>query len=205
MNKVFTSLVGIIAVVALVVGVQAYSKPVPVQSVKTVVVEKGAKGDKGDKGDRGEQGIAGRDGKVSVGAVTGPDTYFPYVANNDLQKWGQTRGLSTATTTVCAIQSPVSTSTLVFGSVKFIVGTTTASTVTLAKAATAFATTTVLNRQALATSTQGTFLASSTSLLASGLINDNVFAPNQWFVVAMEGGTGTFSPTGSCSAEFVRN
>lgn len=204
-NKVITSIIGLIAVAGLIFGVTAFNKPVQVSSVKTVVGDKGEKGDKGDKGDRGIQGLTGQSGKTVVGAVAGPDTYFPYVANNDLQKFGQTRGLVTATTTVCAIQSPVSTSTLDFASVKFIVGSTTAATITLAKAATPFATTTILNTQALAANAQGTFMASSTNLFATGLIGDVIFAPSQWFVVGMAGGIGTFSPVGSCSAEFIRN
>lgn len=146
----------------------------------------------------------------SVKAVSGPDTYFPYVANNDLQKWGQTKGLVTSTTTVCAFQSPVSTSTLTFASVKFTVGSSTNTTITLAKAASAFATTTILTEASLSANAQGTFMATGTPLLTTGLIGNLVFAPSQWFVVGMadatpKAGTNAFSPVGSCSVEFVRN
>ena len=148
-----------------------------------------------------------------VGAVTGPDSFFDYVANNDLQKFGQTKPLTTATTTVCAIKSPTATSTLSLGGVKLIVSSTTASVVTIAKATTAFATTTRLSRASVAAGAQITltvFVASTTGVYGSlGQIHtadetDIIFAPNTFMVVGMEGNIGTFSPTGSCSAEFVR-
>lgn len=138
-----------------------------------------------------------------LGSVVGPDSYFEYVANNDLQKYGQTVTLRTATTTICAIKSPAATSTLTFAGVKFAVSSSTASTVTLAKATTAYATTTQIgNLVAIAANGQSTILATSTA--ANIIAQDTVFAPNTFFVVGMAGGVGTFSPTGSCSAEFVR-
>lgn len=139
----------------------------------------------------------------SLGAVSGPDSYFSYVANNDLQKYGQTVQLRTATTTVCAIKSPAATTTLALAGVRFAVSSTTASTVTIAKAATAFATTTALASVALSANAQGTVVASTTATGAT-LDGTNVFAPNTFLVVGMSGGTGTFSPVGTCSAEFVR-
>lgn len=152
----------------------------------------------------GPQGPAGKDG-TSYGAVTGPDSYFDYVANNNLKKYGKTIGFTTATTTVCAIKSPAATSTLIYGSAQFDTSSTSASTVTLAKATTAFATTTALTRVAVSANAKATVMASTTPLLATGAINGLVFAPSTYFVVGMEGGAGTFSPVGSCSAEFVQN
>ena len=109
--------------------------------------------------------------------------------------------LTQGTTTVCAIQSPNATSTMTMGAVLFTTGTTTASTVTMAKATSAYATTTSLGSAALAANAQGTFIASSTPVGAT-VDGSAVFGPNQWFVVGMAGGTGTFSPVGVCSAEF---
>ncbi len=222
MNK--NILVGLVAVAALVVGGLAYAK-VPTKVVGGTGAqgerglagkdgEKGAKGDKGDRGDIGPSGPAGRDGKNSatqiLGSATGPDTYFTYTANNNLQKYGLSKGFSTGSTTVCAIQGPSATSTLTFGSATFITSSTTNSVVTLAKATTPYATTTPLTNIAISANAQGTVMASSTPLLATGAIGNEVFAPNSWFVVSMadatpEGGAATFSPTGSCSAEFTRN
>jgi hypothetical protein len=126
----------------------------------------------------------------TVGAVVGPDTYFPYVANNDVH---------TATTTVCSIKSPAATSTLRVGAVTLTTSSTTASIVTLAKATTAYATTTALSRLALAANAQATHFAST-----SAGSTDIIFSPNTYFVVGMEGGAGTFSPVGACTAVFTR-
>lgn len=139
----------------------------------------------------------------TFGAVVGPDTYFDYVANNDVRKSATRKAFTTATTTVCAIKSPSATSTLVFGGVNFTRSSTTASVVTLAKAATAFATTTALNTLSIAANGQGAQIATS-STATVGVVPAIIFAPNQYFVVGMQGGIGTFSPVGSCTAEFVR-
>lgn len=138
------------------------------------------------------------------GAVTGPDSYFDYVANNDLQRYGQTKPLTQATTTVCAIKGPAATSTLIFAGVNFVVSSSTASTVTFAKASTAFATTTSLSSTAVGAGAQGTIVFATSTTATTGLNTNFVFGPSTYFVVGMAGGTGTFSPTGSCSAEFER-
>lgn len=114
---------------------------------------------------------------------------------------GRVTALTQATTTVCAIQSPNATSTLTMGSILFTVSSTTASTVTMAKATTAFATTTSLGSAAVAANAQATLIASSTPL-GSTADGSTVFSPNNWFVVSMAGGTGSFSPTGVCTVEF---
>lgn len=138
-----------------------------------------------------------------VRGITSPDSYYEYTANNDLQKFGGSKGFTPATTTVCAFKSPSATSTLTFGSATFSVASSTATVVTLAKATSAFATTTVLNSGAIAANAQGTLFASSTTVVnVDGL---TVFAPNTYFVVGMSGGIGTFSPSGRCSVQFTRN
>lgn len=109
--------------------------------------------------------------------------------------------MTQGTTTVCAIQSPNATSTLTEGSALFTVSSTTAATVSMAKAVTAFATTTALGTVVIAANAQGTAIA-STSPTGATLDPSQVFSPNTWFVVGVAGGTGTFSPTGVCTAEF---
>lgn len=134
-----------------------------------------------------------------LGSVSSPDIQSPYFSYGDVRFWaGSTNNLAQATTTVCAIQAPASTSTLQYGSIRFSVGSTTASLVTFAKAATAFATTTSLGQFTVAANAQGTAFASTT-------LGTAIFAPNEWFVVGMQGGVGTFSPTGRCLAEWVQN
>jgi hypothetical protein len=141
--------------------------------------------------------------EVKLSAVTSNVIPAFDLTVGELRTWQYKRGFTTGTTTVCAIQSPAATSTLVHGGVMLTTASTTASVVTLAKATTAFATTTNLNRQAVSANAQATIMASSSPVLATGAINDLVFAPNTYFVVGMEGGAGTFSPAGSCIAQFV--
>lgn len=138
----------------------------------------------------------------SFGALSGPDiasSYLKWGLGNGVRVYPTGRALSTATTTVCAIQSPNATSTLRWAGVRFDVSSTTASVVTIAKSATAFATTTSIGTDYnIAANGQG-FIQASTSPAAGAV---TVFAPNTWLVVGMKGGTGTFSPTGACQATF---
>lgn len=133
---------------------------------------------------------------IQAGAVASPDIMSPYFSFGGLKHWaGRTDSLTQATTTVCAIQSPAATSTLAWAGVLFKVSSTTASTVTLATSTTAFATTTLLTSTTIAANAQGYINFQGSSA--------NVLAPNTWVVVGMAGGTGTFSPSGTCQAEFM--
>lgn len=113
--------------------------------------------------------------------------------------------MNLATTTVCAIKSPAATSTLVRASASFSVSSTTASIVAMTKSATAFATTTLIGGGALAANAQGTFNATTTLTTETSLDGTRVFGPSQYLVVGMQGGVGTFSPTGWCNATFEVN
>jgi len=136
----------------------------------------------------------------TVGALTGPDIPYPYFSFGGVRRFaGSTTSLTQATTTVCAIQSPAATSTLVGGGIRLQVSSTTASTVTIAKATTPYATTTLINSSSVSANAQATILAASTSVSALSQ-TDRTFAPNQYLVVGMAGGSGTFSPTGVCHA-----
>lgn len=203
------TLVAVGIVGALVLGYLGYTKPIP-QPVSSAT-----EGPQGPRGERGLQGPAGKDGKsapIKVGAATSPDISSPYVSWGDLRHWAyRTISLNQATTTICAIQSPASTSTLsVNSSIQLTVSTSTASILTLAKATTAFATSTVLATSSVAANAQITTTAATTTIATDAVtktltIADRIFAPNTWFVVGISGGTGTFSPTGTCEAEWVEN
>lgn len=139
-----------------------------------------------------------------VGAVSGPDISSPYFSYGGVRHWGaETNTLTQGTTTVCAIQAPASTSTLTFASIQLSVSSSTQSRVVIAKATTPYATTTVLGSAVFAANSQGTLIATSTPV--DGLNEDKTFAPNTWLVVGMQGGIGTFSPTGTCLATWVEN
>ncbi|MFA6078108.1 MAG: hypothetical protein WC724_03800 [Candidatus Paceibacterota bacterium] len=128
-----------------------------------------------------------------------PDISSPYFSVGGVRVWKARAGLTTSTTTVCAIQSPIATSTLLSASVVFKKSSTTASTITMAKSATAYATTTPINTLELSANAQG-FLIASTSPIIAGTNPKTVFEPSQWIVVGMQGGIGTFSPIGQCQA-----
>lgn len=125
----------------------------------------------------------------------------PYFQVGGLTEWRAEADLATGTTTICAIQAPMATSTLVGGGLNLRVSSTTASTVTIAKATTAFATTTIIRQASVSANAQATILAASTTVNALAQ-TDSIFAPGEWLVFGMAGGTGTFSPAGACSAAF---
>jgi hypothetical protein len=120
----------------------------------------------------------------------------------DLRTWSYNRDFTAATTTVCAIQAPAATSTLVYGAVKLDVSSTTASTVTVAKATTAYATTTLIREASVSANAKATVLMASTTESALAQTN-RIFGPNEYVVIGMAGGIGTFSPEGSCVAKFA--
>ena len=133
------------------------------------------------------------------GALSGPDIPSPYLTVNGLATWYGSMAMRSATTTVCAIQSPNVTSTLSFASANWDVSSTTASGLVMAKSATAFVTTTLLNdRLDIAANAKALLLATSTIAIEG----QRTFAPSQWLVIGMQGGVGSFSPTGMCKAEF---
>ena len=134
--------------------------------------------------------------KPLAGGVSSPDIGSPYISFGDVRLWAShTSSLTQATTTVCALQSPSATSTLKQGSVQFTVSSSTATTVTLAKASTPYATTTSLGSVTIPANAQGYGIASTTG--------SQIFSPNTYFVVGMAGGIGSFSPTGTCNAEWM--
>lgn len=138
--------------------------------------------------------------KEKLGAMSGPDIASPYFSFGGVRHWGaRIETLNTATTTVCALQSPAATSTLLEGSIKLTTSSTTASRITLARAATAFATTTLLGSVDVAAGAQASLVASSTPTTQGA----DVFPPSTYFVVGMQGNVGTFSPVGSCNATWL--
>lgn len=140
-----------------------------------------------------------------LGNIPGPDIYLPYINLNGVQIWSTRQALALATTTPCAIKSPAATSTLEYASAMVTVASSTATTWTVAKATTAFATTTKLGTFSLSSAVQGTMVASTTPVSGSALAVDeiNTFAPNTYIVWSKAGdtpaGTGL---AGFCSAQF---
>lgn len=144
----------------------------------------------------------------TVGSVTGPDDFYPCKSTNGVTTCSEAQSPRSATTTVCAFKSPAATSTLVRGLATFRVGTSSAYTVHMAKAATFNATTTSLGYAVVAAGAQVTVTASTTNIGITPNDQPWIFAPNQWFVVGFQGGIGPdvagtgFVPVGSCDAIF---
>lgn len=208
MNKTTNIVIGVVAAIALIFGVVAFNK-IPATIVGSV----------GPKGESivGPQGPAGRDGKDGVtkvitevvnqpvprvlGALTGPEIPSDYVTFGGLRHEYRVGTLRAATTTPCALMSPPATSTLLVGTLQVLVGTSTATTWSIAKATTAFATTTNFATVPVASGQVGT---STVPVLANGA---GVFAPSTFLVFGLQGFNLNTTPginfTGSCQAEFV--
>lgn len=142
------------------------------------------------------------------GSLTGPDIQSPYLAINSVRHEYRGASLTLATTTPCAFQSPAATSTLVHASLAVTVASSTATTWTVAKASSAFATTTRLGTFSLSSGSLGTMIASSTQTSVSGdakVVDDvSVFSPNTWLVWSKAGDTPAGTGLGGvCRAEFI--
>ena len=138
---------------------------------------------------------------TEIGASPGSRLNYPEVRINNFPLAANVVNMLKATTTPCAIKSPNATSTLLLGSVDFSTSSTTATTVSIAKATTAFATTTNIGTLTLAANERGTWFGG----VASSSATNVVFPPNNYFVVGMQGGVGglNFSPVGTCQALFI--
>ena len=113
--------------------------------------------------------------------------------------------LTTATTTPWNA-FPTASSTLIAAWCR-ITGSTTASTLTLAKATTQYGTTTAHATSSCAANAQCTInvLATTTqnASLGATAVNDRSYGPADRLVLSQEGGIGNFSPTGGCFSIFA--
>lgn len=173
-----TVLVGVIATVALVLSVVATTEP-----ARTIV-------------------------ERQIGSVVGDTDSFECKTSNGMTTCSTRRPLATATTTPCAVRSPSATSTLVRSTTIITVGTSTATTWTVAKAATAFATTTPLSFNfTLSSGAQGTmgYFGTSTAAGVTPIVDQiSTFAPNTWVTWGVAGvqPADTSLLKGFCSAQF---
>jgi hypothetical protein len=170
---------GLVLLASLVLSFVAFNKPA------TVVDEKG---------------------EPVVGAFS-PYAQIPEMNLGGVRLVGRDIPLMTGSSTVCAIQSPVSTSTLVSGGARFTLASSTAQTVEIARNTTQYSTTTRIGSlYGIAASEQATIVASTTGSAAG---EAGIFPPSTWFVIRMAGGPGTAeaignAPTGSCYAVWAQ-
>lgn len=130
----------------------------------------------------------------SLGAAAGPDIISPYLRWGGVATYRAAEAMNTATNTVCALRSPASTSTLESFVAYLEVSSSTASRINFATSgsgdAQPSATTTLIDSQNIAANAKAIFKNASSTIIS----------PNTWLVLGMQGGTGTFSPTGVCQA-----
>lgn len=211
MNKTI-SIVGIIAVVALLVGFVAYNK--------TPSVLVGPQGPQGVQGPAGKDGINGRNGVDGVtrvvketiekpynpvlGSQTGPDTYFPYIANNDVRTWSYSKKMAVATSTVCSIKAPTATSTLLIATVNFGLASSSVTVVDIAKSTSYAATTTKIGTTYNITAGSRAYIVASSTGSVAG--EATLFGPNDYLNVKIGPTSGDglgHAAIGFCRAEFV--
>ena len=138
-----------------------------------------------------------------VGAAAGPERFSECESTNGVTKCWARATAKTSTTTICALRAPVgATSTLVAATVDLTLSSTTASRIHIAKASTAFATTTQIGSTiVLAANEQVTIIASTTAAQEANQVPK--FTSGQYLTVGIQGGTGDFSPVGTCQAEWM--
>lgn len=145
-----------------------------------------------------------------VGSVASPDIQSPYFSVGGQRFWASHPTINQASTTLCAIQSPVATSTLIHAGVSATTGTTTVLAVEIGKdKVDPTATTTRLSWANTTSGSKWTITYASTTVISSGTITpdqDNVFGPSQWLVFKAGGYAGSANVlVGQCSAVFVQN
>lgn len=139
-----------------------------------------------------------------LGSASSPSVIDGCIEVDGVTKCYRKMKMAQATTTVCALKAPtIASSTLIHLTVDATLSSTTATTVTIAKANSGFATTTIIGNQvANAANAQFTIVASTTA--AQNITGTaTTFNPGQFVVVGFSGGIGTFSPTGTCVGEWL--
>lgn len=140
----------------------------------------------------------------SLGALSSPDINSPFISWGGVRQWASSAGFTPASQTLCAIQSPAATTTLVAATVRFdstiSLG---AGTYELGWGAVSGATTTVLARATLPSAKQTKELVATTSI-TTPVLTDNVVNPSTWINLNIASGTvsTSFAPTGKCLAVF---
>lgn len=133
-----------------------------------------------------------------VGSVASPDFMTDWIRVGGVQHVFRSKALGTSTTTPCSFVSPAATSTLRHASLSISTASSTATTWTLARATTPYATTTLeVAAFTLGSGTLNTFIANASSTPVS---------PNTYLVWGLAGLNGSFDATklnGVCNAEFT--
>lgn len=135
-----------------------------------------------------------------VGAVSSPVINSNYFSFGGVMQRAYRVKMNVATTTLCAIQSPSATSTLVYAGYQILTGTSTAANIDVAKGTTAYATTTLL---VTGTSVDSGATKEISWTTAGATAADDIMAPSTWVLVkTATPGVGGYTYNGTCSAVF---
>ena len=138
-----------------------------------------------------------------VGAVSSYNFPSRFLSFGGVREWAGSATPTQATTTICAFQSPAASSTLDFASLNLSSLSVAETVVTLGKATTAFATTTLIGNQITVAANAATTIVASTTA-AQNIANAHIFAPNSWLVFGVQGTTSPLIlPVGKCQARFI--
>ncbi len=140
---------------------------------------------------------------TNLGALSSPDLPRDISIGGAKIRGSRVSPLQTSTTTVAAILSPVSTSTLVSAACRFSTSSTTASTITMAKDSDGNGSSTPLQSFSVSANAQADISLPATTTTAG--MSNLTFGPSTYLTVTMAGNTGTFSPVGSCEAVWLQN
>ncbi len=191
------------------------SKTIATVAVAVVLSLLGAlllNGSRGASGPSGHNGQDGKDGS-SFGALVSPDIASPFLSFGGVRSWAWSPTLTAASVTVCSVQAPAATSTLIHASLT-VNSQPYANTYEIGIATSATATTTRVALRTLNGTVSPDFLnavASSTvnqqgAVTASGNeapIN-KVVGPHQFVNVnvSTSSASATFAPDGHCNVVF---
>lgn len=136
-----------------------------------------------------------------LGALSGPDISSRYLKWGNVAEWRVRQDMVAATTTLCAIANPrSSTTTVETFTVQITTGTSTAAAITLATSTSQYATSTsneMIADYAVASGAQATITYVPTS-------NNGILAPNEFLLVDTAGaGLGGYTFGGTCRATFL--
>ena len=148
----------------------------------------------------------------NLGAVSGPDDYFPCKSTNGVTTCSESKSFTTASSTLVSFKSPTATSTLRIAAGQITTATTSVLYLEWGRASVIDATTTSLGRRSVATGEKAYFIASTSPLTTDGQALDQayVIAPNTYVNLkygipscSIGAATPCNSLTGSAFVEFI--
>jgi len=146
------------------------------------------------------------DVEVKFGALSSPMIPSPFLNWGGVSEWRSGNDLRTATSTLCALQSPAATSTLRTATLRVDSLPYELAYVAINRGSTAFSSSTRLAiKDPWTTSELGYLVATSSAGTFGGLV-DGVVLPNSWITFTFSTTTvvnANFQPTGKCSVSFL--